>query len=306
LYSPESHYEQVFERSSVLSKHTHILLATLGGQPQIVTFTLDLLLQAGYPIAQVIVLHPATSHPRLQHSLQLLRAEFAGNSYQPADRTIQFHSQLLELDGTSFDDINDDARVDGTLNTIHRLIGDLKRQEYRMHLSVSGGRRLMSLLAISVASFNFDHHDHIWHLYTPDALKEQADEGKLMHAPANAGIKLLRSPFPTLGAYMYNPLQSFRSAQETERLQRESQERACCVQVERQATPAQRRVLQAFAKGLRPQQVADELFITLATVNTHKTALLSYCHNAWNIPLNEQLDYHFLRAKFADHFHSDM
>lgn len=288
-----------------MSKHTHILLATLGGQPQIVTFTLDLLLQAGYPIAKVIVLHPATSHPRLQHSLRLLRAEFSGDFYTSVGHTIHFQSQLLELDGTSIDDINDDARVDGTLNTIHQLIGNLKRQEYRVHLSVSGGRRLMSLLAVSVASFNLDHHDHIWHLYTPDALKEQANEGRMMHAPANMGIKLLRSPFPTLGAYMYNPLQSFRNAQETERMQREAQERACCAQVERQATPAQRRVLEAFAQGLRPQQVADALNITLATVNTHKTAILSYCHNAWNIPLDEQLDYHFLRAKFADHFHSD-
>src|SRR5713226_6541252 len=115
--------------------HPHVLLATLGGQPQIITFTLDLLLQEGYPIAKVIVLHPRASHPRLKHSLQLLSAEFTGNFYKLANRTLHFHSQVLELDGTSIDDINDDTHVDGTLNTIHRLIGDLKRQEYCVHLS---------------------------------------------------------------------------------------------------------------------------------------------------------------------------
>lgn len=286
-----------------MPEHEHILVATLGGQPQIVTFTLDLLLQVPYPINKVIVLHPKATRPRLQHSLELLDAEFAGNSYKATNRAIQFHSQVLELDGALLDDISDNAHVDGTLNTIHHLLGDLKRQEYRIHLSISGGRRLMSLLAVSVASFNFDHHDHIWHLYTPEHIKEQANEGRMMHVPADAGVRLLHSPFPSLGAYVYNPLESFRNAQVTERLQREAQERKCCEQVERQATPAQKRVLQAFAKGLRPNQVADELSIALVTVNTHKTALLDYCHNAWNIPPDERLDYHFLRAKFADYFH---
>ena len=269
------------------------------------TFTLDILLRVPYPINEVIVLHPKATHPRLRHSLELLGAEFAGNSYTAANRTIHFHSQVLELDGEKLDDISDNAHVDGTLNTIHKLLGDLKRQEYRIHLSISGGRRLMSLLAVSVASFNFDHHDHIWHLYTPDSIKESADEGRVMHVPSDAGTRLLRSPFPSLGAYVYNPLQSFRNAQETERLQREAQERKCCEQVEKQARPAQLRVLQAFAKGLRPAQVAAELSLAQVTVNTHKTALLDYCHNAWDIPPDERLDYHFLRAKFADYFHSD-
>jgi DNA-binding NarL/FixJ family response regulator len=39
-------------------------------------------------------------------------------------------------------------------------------------------------------------------------------------------------------------------------------------------------VLRAFARGLRPQQVAHELCIAPVTVNTHKTTLLTLCHNA--------------------------
>ena len=35
--------------------HPHALVATLGGQPQVVTFTLDLLLKNGYPISDVFV-----------------------------------------------------------------------------------------------------------------------------------------------------------------------------------------------------------------------------------------------------------
>ena len=286
-----------------MPENPHILVATLGGQPQVVTFTLDLLLQAGYPISEVIVLHPkATMQSRLQRALHRLHTEFAGDYYQTAQRTIHFHSQILQLASQPIDDIVDDEHADGTLNTIHHLIGDLKRQEYRIHLSVSGGRRLMSLLAISVAALNFDRHDHIWHIYTPDSLREQVHEGKIMHVPADAGVKLIKGPFIALGAYIYPQASSFNAAQEGQRSQMDAQEHARCAEVEGNATPAQLKVLHAFARGLRPQQVADELHIALVTVNSHKTALLTLCHNAWNVPDEERLDYHFLRAKFASYF----
>ncbi len=289
-----------------MSESPHVLVATLGGQPQIVTFTLDLLLEAGYPISEVIVLHPATTtQPRLQRALVCLSAEFTGNGYRETGRPIHFHSRALELHGKLIDDIRDDEHADGTLNTIHHLIGDLKRQGYRIHLSVSGGRRLMALLAISVAALNFDRHDHIWHIYTPDDLTEQAREGRIMHAPPGSDLKLIKGPFLALGAYIYQSGQSFRTVQEEQRMQMDAQERACCDTVVSKLTPSRRRVLQAFARGLRPQQVAEKLSITITTVNSHKTAILDLCHNAWNIPLQERLDYHFLRAKFAGYFPTD-
>ncbi len=257
--------------------HPHVLVATLGGQPQIVTFTLDLLLQNGFPISDVFVIHPkATEQSRLAHSLLCLSEEFNGKPYLGTGRAMRFHSYVLELDGFAIEDICDDSHA--------------------------GGRRLMSLLAIPVALFNFDRHDAIWHLYTPDAIRAQVDEGKCMHVPLDAGVKLLRGPFIPLGAYAYDPAQPFRVMQEEQRSQVEVQERKRCTTVESQATPAQQKVLRAFARGLRPQQVASELFITLKTVNSHKTVLLDLCRHAWDILSQEHLDYHFLSAKFATYF----
>lgn len=286
--------------------HPHVLVATLGGQPQIVTFTLDLLLANGFPISEVFVLHPkATAPSRLYRSLLRLSAEFMGSTYQATGHPVHFHSQVLEQDGHPIEDIVDDVQADGTLNTIHHLIGDLKRQGYHIHLSVSGGRRLMGLLALSVAVFNFDRHDHIWHIYTPDALRQEANEGTIMHAPEGAGVTLLQGPFITLGAYVHSPLYSFRSAQQEQRQQMEAQERARCAEVVAKATPAQLKVLQAFARGLRPPHVAEALAIAPVTVNTHKTVLLSLCHNVWDIPPEERLDYHYLQAKFGSYFQND-
>ena len=289
-----------------MQDYPHVLVATLGGQPQIITFTLDLLLEEGYPISEVFVLHPrAVSQSRLQRALVCLNAECAGKYYQAAQRTIHFHSRVLELDGKPIDDIIDDRHADGTLDTLHQLIGDLKRQGYHIHLSVTGGRRLMALLAVAVAALNFDRYDHIWHLYTPKEIQEQANEGAIMHVSSDAGVRLVKGPFIALGAYIQNPAQSFRSSQEEQRLQMEAQERAHCAEVVSKATPARFKVLQAFARGLRPQQVANELCIALVTVHCHKTSILGLCRNAWNIPSEEHLDYYFLHAKFASYFQSD-
>jgi len=288
-----------------LPDHTHILLATLGGQPQVVTFTLDLLLNEGFPINEVMVIHPKASQPRLQHSLECLSAEFSGDYYKAADRVIHFRSHVLQLDGEPINDIIDDNHADGTLNTIHKLIGDLKRQGHRIHLSVTGGRRLMSLLAIPVASFNFDRHDHIWHIYTPEHIKDHARDGNLMHVPVDAGVRLIKGQFISLGAYVYDPSQSFRTAQAGQRTQMDAQEQARCTSVEKESTPAQRKVLEAFAKGLRPSKVASQLHLEPATIHSHKRVLLQLCREAWNIGDHERLDYHFLHTKFANYFEND-
>ncbi len=88
----------------------------------------------------------------------------------------------------------------------------------------------------------------------------------------------------------------------TEEAEQKLDERKRCIEVTRMTTPAQLRVLQAFAAGLRPQQVADDLRISLKTVDSHKSVLLLYCYNAWDVSDTERLDYHFLCAKFASFF----
>jgi len=287
-----------------MSKYIHTLLATLGGQPQVVTFTLDLLLQRGFPISEVIVIHPEASHPRLQHSLDCLNAEFVGDQYHIDGRTISCHFRphVLRLDDEPLADIVDDESADGTLDTLHHLICELKRQRRHIHLSITGGRRLMALLATSVAFLNFDRHDRVWHIYTPEAIQQCTNEGALMHVSTEAGVRLIESPSMSLGAYLPNQSLSFYAAQSAQRSQMDAQERARCSQVVQEATGRQLDVLRAFAEGLSPQEVADHLCLSIKTVDTHKTVLLGLCRNAWNKGPNESLDYHFLQKAFDQYF----
>lgn len=56
-------------------------------------------------------------------------------------------------------------------------------------------------------------------------------------------------------------------------------------------------VLYAFAAGLHPEDVVNQLHISIKTVDTHKTFLLKLCYHAWGS--DRKLNYHFLREKFA-------
>lgn len=285
-------------------KYTHTLLAMLGGQPQVVTFTLDLLLRHDFPIREVIVIHPHAAQPRLQHSLARLNAEFVSDCYQFDDQTIpcHFRPKALELDATPLDDIVDSTSAKGARETIYHFIQELKRQPRHIHLSVTGGRRLMSLLAISAAQLKFDPFDHIWHIYTPDPVKEQVREGKLMHVPSDAGVKLIEVPFIPLGAYFAGIEHIADSAQAVQH-HMDLQEHGRCQCVAQ--TLAHKRpldILQAFAKGMSPQEVASTLYISLSTVSTHTSKIFIECRTAWDLPENHPLTYHFLREHFGKYF----
>lgn len=289
-----------------MSKYIHTLLATLGGQPQVVTFTLDLLLRRGFPISEVIVIHPEASHPRLQHSLDCLNAEFVGDRYQVSGQTIHLRSHVLRLDDELLDDIVDEVSADGALNTIHRLIRSLKRQHRCIHLSITGGRRLMSSIATEAALLNFTHSDHIWHIYTSEAVQRQANEGTLMHISPQDGVHLIERHFVPWGTYFSELPQIISSAQETIHSQKrkmDALEQARCDQVVQQATNRQVDVLRAFAEGLNIQEVAERLCITTRTVDAHKTKLLELCREVWTIEQSaSRLGYHFLYKTFAPYF----
>jgi CRISPR-associated Csx14 family protein len=288
--------------------YVHTLLATLGGQPQVVTFTLDLLLQRGFPISEVIVVHPEASYPHLQHSLECLNAEFVGDRYQVSGQTIHLRSHVLLLDEEPLDDIVDEVSADGALNTIHQLIRSLKRQHRCIHLSITGGRRLMSSIATEAALLNFTHSDHIWHIYTPDATQAQASAGTFMHVSPQDGVHLIERHFVPWGTYFSELPQVISSAQETIHFQKrkmDALERARCEQVVRQATERQLDVLRAFAEGLNIQEVAKRLCITTGTVDAHKTKLLELCREVWAIEQSAfRPGYHFLYKTFAPYFDS--
>lgn len=72
-----------------------------------------------------------------------------------------------------------------------------------------------------------------------------------------------------------------------------------CQQVWQELTKRQREVLTLLAQGKSPQDVAELLFITLATVSSHQHVIYQHCRNVWILSDKEQLDYHWLQKHFG-------
>jgi CRISPR-associated protein Csx14 len=278
-----------------------ILVATLGGQPQIVTFALDMLLARNIPIHEVIILHPAAQNDRLQAALDRLQGELVGRYYAPRALRIR-----LEPLGTStsdqWEEMSDDQSVEAALKTILALFSTLKADHHSIHACISGGRRLMALLVLSAAMLHFDHRDALWHVSTPAATRERADEGALMHAAPGDGVRLVRVPLAPWGAY-FSVLReaTVESLQKLYLHQIDSQQRDHCAQVVAHLTPRQREVLRAFAEGLTPQAIAERLALSLGAVDAHKLVIFRHCRVAWGYPFKHPLTYHFLREQFREY-----
>lgn len=275
------------------------LIALLGGQPQVVTFTLDLLLARGETIDQVVIVYP-DSNPRYQSAYSRLAQEFAGDRYQ--DNPCHLRSAPIKISGDSLADIRHPAEVEAIRRTFHDLLAMLKDEDHIIHLSLTGGRRIMSMIALSASMQHLTPVDQIWHIHTPPEFIEEARDGKIMHAPAEVGIQLISVPFvpwvayfPGLGSLLSRSTQQLREA-DLGWLRDDERER--CKQVWEQLTARRRDVLRAFAAGLTRQQVAAQLTIEPSTVDSHRDEILNLCRQVWNSH-EGKLDIYFLREKFA-------
>lgn len=286
--------------------YKHTFVATLGGQPQIVTFTLDLLLKRGIPIYEVIIVHPAAS-PHMQESLKRLNAEFVGDRYLFEGRSLTIHFRLHVLNHyeSVIDDIVDEQTANGALDTIGELIRSLKRQQRIVHFSISGGRRLMTFLSFSAALLYFETSDELLHLYTPEHIKERDDEHGVMHAVPGDERRLIEVPFARAAqpflAMMLNRTPS--DTIQTQREQQRAEEQKHCKQVMNALNEKQRQVLQLMARGLHPREVAEGLHLKSSTISYYTTNVYQECRNAWDVPENIRVDYHFVHAKFGNYFY---
>lgn len=280
------------------------LVVTMGGQAQVVTFALDALLAREQVVHQVIVLHLSAENPRIAKALAQLAREFANEQYAYARLPMRYRTVAIGDARGTLHDICDESAAEVVWQTVYALIADLKAQAQTLHLCIAGGRRIIGLMAMSAAMLLFEHQDRLWHLFTPDALRQRAFEGAVMHVPPSEGVRLIQVPlapwgtyFPGLRALVGLPSTRVMASQHTG-LTRD--ERAHAQRVLAQLSDRQREVLRAFARGLTPQQVAEHLSISLKTVDSHKSVILDVCRNEWQMAPGTRLDYHFLRDKFRD------
>lgn len=279
------------------------LICTLGTQPQVVTFALDYLLARNEPIQEVIVLHLARTDPAIDDALHRLQAEFEGERYR--DNTCRFRLMALRGQHYPLSTIRTTDDAEKVRQFVHGLINTLKQQNRYLHLCIAGGPRMIALMTLSVVMLHCGHQDKVWHLYTEPNFLNRAKRDKCLHDPTGQQVWLMEVPLVPWGAY-FAPLReslphpSDLAQAQTAWLDQTDHDR--CQQVWDALTPRQQEVLRAFAGGLNTQQVAEKLVISIATVNSHKTRILTECKITWELAEETYLTFHFLHQKFANFF----
>ncbi len=268
----------------------------MGGQAQVVTFVLDALLEQGEIVSTVLVLHLSAVDPRVRRALSQLSGEFSGGHYR--DHPIDFRHLAVQANGEPLSAIRDARDAEAVWEMARDLLAEMKRTRQQLHLCIAGGPRLLALTLTSAGLLQCDHRDRLWHLYTPRKFIEQARDGRILHAPPEAGVCLVPVPLVPWGTYF--PVLRMLS-QPVDPLSRhlDSTDVSCCAAAWRQLTDRQQEVLYVLAEGSPPQEAAEQLYISLKTLDTHKTEIFAECRVAWGLPENARLTYHFLREKFG-------
>jgi len=271
------------------------LVCTLGGQPQVVTFTLDRLLAQGERIGQVIVVWLA-GEARYRRAFDRLKAEFVGDQY--AGQHIHFHHRPVQWHGKLLARVVHATEIDAAWETFSTLLGELKAQKQHIHLSLAGGRRMLALVGLSAAMQHFGPSDCAWHLYTPSEITEKARDGALMHV-SDERVQLLRVPVAPLGALFpgLRPALGMTPSQQQGALTTllPSEEWQRCEQVWNQLSRRQRETLVALVQHASRKQAAQALHIAVSTLDTHKEEIFAACREAWP---EAEVNLAFLRRMF--------
>ncbi|GBD11339.1 hypothetical protein HRbin23_01002 [bacterium HR23] len=163
------------------------VVATVGTEPQVVTLVVDALLRRGCPVSQVVVVH---THPSaLQGALERLQQEEP--YYSTRQPPIAFHYVPIRNGAHYPADIVTEADAVLFLQVLYRTVAHLKRQGWRVHLSVAGGRKVMSAYGMVVAQLLLGEEDYVWHLLSEASMLRS----RQMHAQ---GQEVVLVPVPVL------------------------------------------------------------------------------------------------------------
>jgi CRISPR-associated protein Csx14 len=276
------------------------LIAILGGQPQKVTFLLDLFLARGEKIDQVAVVY-ISSYKRTRTAIKLLEAEFSNDMYRGHPCSLK--RIPLKSGPSDLFDIRTPEDVEAARQSIYQLLSELKKENRVIHMGLVSGRRIISMIALTAAMQYLTPVDHLWHINATADILGKSRDGRIMHLPPGSDVNLLPVPFVPWVSYFPGLADLLnRSPQEigeTTRGWLDVKERDHCIRVWKALTHRQQEVLQAFASGLSRQGVARQLNITVATVDSHRDRIVEQCKLVWEYQADEEFSATFLERKFG-------
>jgi len=167
-------------------------IATLGTEPQVVTVTLDLLIEE-YKLTfdEVVIIHTAPDVDRIRVAIDILKGEFAGGVYRQHVRGDP-RFMLLQVEGRPIRDIYTEPEAGAVFTILYREVIKHKRLHRIVHLNAAGGRKGMMIFGMATAQLLFDDDDHLWLLSSTD----EFTTSRALHRRSPTEARLI--PIPVL------------------------------------------------------------------------------------------------------------
>lgn len=276
-----------------------VLIATLGSEPQVVTLTLDLLLARDHALAEVVVVHTAATHEPIAAALRALAQEWG---LYPAYASLSFRRIEIVADGQPVADVDTEAGAAAAFRALYGAVVQSKRQGYRVHLSISGGRKTMSAYGMAVAQLLFERGDCLWHLLSAGALLNE----RRLHAGPADDVRL--TPIPVLRWSAFSPtlpevLQEddpFEALRRQEEIQARTGRRQQAVFVEQVLTAAERQAVERVVReGWSNEQIAAHLHKSERTIAHQLSAAYGKASEYFGL---EQVGRHTLIALLGEYY----
>ncbi|MDN5348238.1 MAG: hypothetical protein PWP65_1802 [Clostridia bacterium] len=274
------------------------LIATLGVEPQVVTIALDCLLAKGRPVDEVIVVY--TENPGVRQALDTIAGEFAGQFYPG----ITLRPVPVTSPGGLTEDFYGPEDLRSLLRTLYSAVRRPRQEGRVVHLCLSGGRKVMGIMAMVVAQLLFGPEDCAWCLVTEGW---QPGSERRLHLPA--GEKAWLVPVPVLrwreAGTLIGTVAELDDPAEVvawyDRLNRMAEERRKDEFIRHWLTPAEREVVRLACRGLDNATIAITLGKQEQTVANQLRAVYEKLREWLGYP-ETSVDRSVLIATFAPYF----
>lgn len=249
--------------------HPH-LIATLGSEPQVVTTTLDLLTAQGEVFDAVWVVHTSAPGTPIQAAVQALVEAFAGEA-QYAGLALRL-LPLRDETGALLADVETLPAAQAAFRTLYHALRQAKSAGRRVHLSIAGGRKTMSVYGMAAAQLLFETGDRLWHLHSSGEFLRS----RLLHPLPGDDVRLV--PIPVLPWSPLSPAMMrlgalddpFEAAEQARQAHIAQSLAHAAFFLERMLSPAQRRVVRLLAIcGESDLEIAQRLSLSPRTVERH-------------------------------------
>ena len=261
-----------------------ILIATLGSEPQVVTATLDILLNQRETISQVIVLHTVSPGTAIAQAVETLAQAFNQSPYK--DKIPLSLVAITDAQGRSLQDVDTPDAAQAAFRFLYNQVKQIKEMGARLHFSIAGGRKPLALFGMAAAQLLFDNGDRLWYLFSAGDFLSS----KRLHPEPGDAVRLIPIPFiqwsrisPILTGIIQvdDPFQAADLVRRQQLNERMEQMRAFILG---SLTSAEQKVVALLVQeGLGDQEIAERLHVSPRTVEQHLRAAYAKAAAHWDL-----------------------